>query len=312
MVSAYFLSGPVPWLKTASAESTHDLLVAYAAKDSDNDGLPDWEEAIYGTDPNNPHSVSPTLTDGEAVAQGVVKPKFQTATTTPVDARSLPGPTAGPSTLTDQFAQQFFAEYLATHGPTTPTPDEVATFVEQGITNFEANQVIPDAYNAGEVRVSGNGPDALLSYAAAAEKALSGTSGTHDQTEIGYFSDAVEQGKTGELAQVKEIGSAYSAMASAYIKLSVPAEAATPHLAIANALARLGTDISNMSLLATDPLRAFLGLAAYQKDAPALAAALANMDAVYVNEQVAVPEGVPGSTFYALLGKSKAAVQAQQ
>jgi len=38
--------------------------------DSDNDGLPDWKEALYGTDPHNPDTDGDGTTDGDEVAQG--------------------------------------------------------------------------------------------------------------------------------------------------------------------------------------------------------------------------------------------------
>jgi len=38
--------------------------------DSDNDGLPDWQEKIYGTDPHNPDTDGDGYLDGEEVASG--------------------------------------------------------------------------------------------------------------------------------------------------------------------------------------------------------------------------------------------------
>lgn len=38
--------------------------------DSDNDGLSDWEESIYGTDPKNPDSDSDSYLDGEEIISG--------------------------------------------------------------------------------------------------------------------------------------------------------------------------------------------------------------------------------------------------
>ncbi len=38
-------------------------------KDSDNDGLLDWEEKVYGTDPNNPDTDGDGTTDGEEIKQ---------------------------------------------------------------------------------------------------------------------------------------------------------------------------------------------------------------------------------------------------
>lgn len=306
--TAFLISGPLPsFFGTANAESTHDLLVQYAAKDSDHDGLPDWEEALYGTDPNNPHSISPTLTDGEAVAQGLVKPAVATATSSPAAANSIPGASVATTTVTDEFARELFSQYLLQLGPNAqPTPDDVATFVEQGLANLSTNQQVPDAYNAGQVRVVGSGSDALISYAAAEESAFSKNTIKADRSEIDYFADAVNKNDASALVEVKRIGAAYTALGSAYLAVPVPQEAAVPHLAIANALARLGGDITDMSMLGSDPLRSYLGLAKYENDASNLQKALVSLHDVYASERVVIPDGTTGVFFYALLQKSAA------
>jgi len=305
MAIAVVISGPLPFhLNKANAESTHDLLVSYAAKDSDNDGLPDWEEALYGTDPNNPHSISATVTDGDAVTQGLVKPKFAGATTTPVSASAIPGVSAAPTTVTDQFARALFSQYLSQHTAATPTPDEIATFVEQGVADLSSQQTAPDAFNAGQVRVIGTGSDALVSYAAAAESAMAKNTVSSDKNEIEYFGDAVEKNDLTALPKIKKIGSAYTALAKAYMAIPVPKEAAVPHLAIANAMARLGGDITDMSTMTNDPLRAYLGLAKYENDAPLLVSGLSALQNVYASEQTNIHEGSSGAFFYALLVRS--------
>ncbi|MGZ2907003.1 thrombospondin type 3 repeat-containing protein, partial [Pseudomonas aeruginosa] len=77
-------------------------------KDSDNDGLPDWEEALYGTDPHNAHSISPTLTDGQAVAEGLIKPQMSIASSSPQNILdSIPGQLPADGSLTQQFSQDF-------------------------------------------------------------------------------------------------------------------------------------------------------------------------------------------------------------
>lgn len=217
--TAYATSGPLPFKTSAAgAESTHDILVSYASKDTDADGLPDWQEALYGTDPTNAHSVNPSATDAEAVAQGLVKPKFATATSTPVDTSVIPGVQAGPTTLTDQFSKSLFGQYLKNRGPNQPTPAEIATFVEQGVAQLKQSQATQDAFNQGQVRVSGTGPDALLVYAGDAEKAIYGVKITATRSEIEYFSDAVNKGDLKGLKQIKSLSDSYSQMAHALMK----------------------------------------------------------------------------------------------
>lgn len=305
--TAVAISGPFPFhIKKADAESTHDLLVSYAAKDSDADGLPDWEEALYGTDPANPHSVSQSVTDGDAVSQGLVKPKFANATSTPVNVNDIPGALAGPTTVTDQFARALFSQFLSQHASGTPTPAEIASFVEQGVANLSAEQKSPDAFNQGQVRVLGSGSEALIAYAAQAEAVMAKNTDTSGKNEIEYFGDAVEKNDTTALPHVKKIGATYTSLSHAYMAIPVPKEAAIPHLAIANAMARISGDITDMSMMEKDPLRAYLGLAKYQNDAVSLRAALASLNSVYAAEQISVPEGTSGAYFYALLVRSSA------
>ena len=80
LISAVFLGGYfILKTKTGSASISQQLnyLVgktrtsdAQKEIDSDNDGLRDWEEKIYGTDPRNPDTDGDGYLDGEEVASG--------------------------------------------------------------------------------------------------------------------------------------------------------------------------------------------------------------------------------------------------
>lgn len=299
MATAYASSGPLPFhTNVVGAESTHDILVSYASKDSDSDGLPDWQEALYGTDPNNAHSVSPNLSDSEAVAQGLVKAKFASATTTPADATTIPGKQAGPTTLTDQFSKELFGQYLKTRGGAQPSAADISTFVQQGIAQLKKTQVKQDTFNQGQVKVSGTGPDALLAYAASAELALAKTDVHSDKTELDYYSLAVNKNDTKALVEVKKYSVAYASAGQALMKIAVPKELALSHLKLTNALMRYSQSVSDMAELTNDPIRAMLGMATYSDNALLLAGALGEMNAVYVAEHVIPTPGTTGSSFY--------------
>lgn len=309
---AVVLSGPLPFhLTKVDAESTHDLLVSYAAKDSDNDGLPDWEEALYGTDPNNPHSVSAALTDGQAVAQGLVKPKFASATSTaPVNPSTVPGVAVATTTVTDQFARTLFSQYLLSRGSTPPTQQDIVNFVQQGIAQLEQNQTVPPAFNVGEVRVVGSGSAALTAYAAAAENAFTKRSVATTKSEIDLYSDAVTKNDATALAQVNSIARTYIATAHDLIALPVPREAADAHLQLANALDQMGQVLTDMGTLNTDPLRAMLGIRKYDAAHAKLVTAFAAMQKVYASSGVSLTAG-PGSRFVSALNAAVASAPTQ-
>lgn len=301
VASAYALSGPLPFhINKVGAESTHDLLVSYASKDTDGDGLPDWQESLYGTDPNNAHSVNPSISDADAVAQGLVQPKFATATSTPVDSSIIPGVDAGPTTLTDQFARQLFGQYLQKRGVTQPTPQEIATFVQQSVAELNNSRSKQDAFNQGQVRVSGTGPDALLVYAGNGEQVLNKTKIDVSKTALEFYSDVVNKNDVVALKKLKTYGTGYAEIARGLMNMSVPKEMAASHLALANSLMHMSASIFDMVEINNDPLRAMLGLAQYQDDSVALGRALSDMHSVFTSEHVIPSLGTTGTVFYAM------------
>ncbi|MGE5540828.1 MAG: thrombospondin type 3 repeat-containing protein [Bacillota bacterium] len=297
IIVAVLISGPLPFhLPRAGAESTHDLLVSYAAKDTDGDSLPDWEEALYGTDPGNPHSVNATTTDGEAVAQGLVRPRFASATSTPTS--SAPGVTAAPETITDQFARTLFAQYLSQRGNTSPTPDEIQKFVTGAIEDLAASRSHPDTYLASQVQVTGSGPEALRVYAAAVENVFVTYTVPMDQPEEMYFADAINKSDDVSLAKVVAIGNSYAQISRGIMKIPVPQELAAAHLKLANALMHVSESVADMGTFKTDPVRAMLGLYDHEQFAASAVQALSTMNGVFKAESVVLSAGESGSSFY--------------
>jgi len=77
IVGAYVLARGAVSPSIAEASTETALLQAIATRDSTGDGLPDWEKSLYGI----PINATTTdyfhlgMTDGEAVAKGLVVPK---------------------------------------------------------------------------------------------------------------------------------------------------------------------------------------------------------------------------------------------
>lgn len=296
----YLSTGPNPFFgmtRIAGAQSSEELLREYAAKDSDADSLPDWQEALYGTDPLNPESFQAGIKDGEAVAQGLIEPKVAVrpeASATDLD--SVPGTVAAPSSLTDRFAQTLLTQYLSNRGATPPTTEEIVAFVEAGIANLAEESASPNAFSLGEVRVAADGTDALASYAAEAERVFALNTVAADTNELAYFSDALK-GDEAALAKIKSISGAYADIATALMQISVPSEARQAHLTVVNALMHLSETSADMASMKTDPLRALMGIGLYDTYAKELVAGFANLDGVFSARQVAVPEGSVGHYF---------------
>lgn len=296
----YLSTGPNPFFgmtRIAGAQSSEELLREYAAKDTDTDGLPDWQEALYGTDPSDAESFQAGIKDGEAVAQGLIEPKVRVrAEEEATDLDSIPGTVAAPSSLTDRFAQTLLTQYLSNRGATVPTSEEIVAFVEAGVQNLSAESASPDAFSLAEVTVTADGSVALSEYAAAAERVFALNTVAADTNELAYFSVALK-GDDAALAKIDAISAAYADIASALMEIPVPAEARQSHLTVANALMHLSETSADMASMKTDPLRALMGIGLYDKYATTLVAGFANLDGVFSARQVSIPEGEVGHYF---------------
>ena len=300
ITGAFALSGPLPFaslVKKVDAQSTEQLLKAFAAKDTDSDGLPDWEESLYGTDANNPQSVQAGVSDKEAVAQGLVKPRFVTQTSAASqDAADteVPGIDAAPDSVTDRFAQAFFKNYMATRGEEKPTEEQVLKFAEDAVADLTASNEHPQAFNITDVRT---GSVSMREYIASVERAFLKYPTKAGSPELEYVTAAVSGNDTSSLPKARAIAASYINQSEELMTLTVPAEARLAHLALANSVHRLGDVTNDMAAMDTDPMLGMLGIMQYQSAAYDAIVALASYSSLISNAGVSFVIGETGYDF---------------
>lgn len=301
IVGTYVSTGPNPFFgagRIAIAQTSEELLREYATKDTDTDGLPDWQEALYGTDPANPESFQAGIPDGEAVAQGLISPKVSVrAEEEPTDPDSIPGVVAAPSSLTDRFSQALLQQYLTNRGDTPPSQEEIVGFVKGAVDNLSAQSLSPAVFTQSDVKVAGSGATAVRAYTAAVEAAYAANTVASDKNELSYFADALK-GNDAALTQLSRISGAYEDMANAQMALTVPSDVRQAHLTIANGLMRMSEVTGDMATLKTDPLRALMGIALYEKAVRDMGAGFVNLAGIYRAQGIVLTETEPGYEIY--------------
>lgn len=271
---AFFLSSSVLEPKVADAESTRAILEAYARKDTDADGLADWQEKLYGTDPMNPSSIKEGVVDGDAVAQGLVEPRFASEEVG-TDGEGTPMIATEPLTLTDRFSQEFFGNYLLNRTSKVPTEEDLLVFIESAINDLNAETRIRAAYDASDVIPGGSGRSANETYTRALGTVLTREIPENKFRSVPeYLFEGIAGGDSKAYQRLAQIGKAYSATANALMKLAVPKEVVHAHLRTANAYAQLGEVINNLSLMEEDPLLALVALNRYDAVAKTMAQSL--------------------------------------
>ena len=293
---------------TAEASEEAALLAAIATRDSDSDGLTDWEEALYGTDPQVSDTRGLGMTDGEAVAQGLIVPKAIAdipqagAAGTVVDPDLPPAPAEG--TLTAAFAQSLFTSYfdaLKESGGQL-TDADLADITNQALAALGTTvRAAPPFKRADEIRVEGAGAEALRTYAAAVERVMQANTAEASKSELEYLADVVKGGDTSGLASITSLAKAYRMSAAGVAALPVPTELAATHLALVNSLAHLSEVTNDFALVNSDPLVAMLALEQYPQAVSTLIDSFIAIAKTYRAAGIELTPGEPGASIVNLV-----------
>lgn len=303
ITGAYILARGIESPTAAQASTETELLKAIASKDSDNDGLPDWEEALYGTDAHNADSFNLGMTDGEAVAKGLIVPKaianIQSATSTSA---------TGNGTLTSAFAQDFFTLYVAAkqaNGGTELTDEQTNVLVNQALNQLSrTTPTTTGVKTITDVQVSGTGPEALRSFAIEAEKVFQKNMSTVAVNEIQDLQDAVQNNDIEALTRLAGTAQIYKNYAAGLLALPVPQELAKDDLALINAMLVRSEADDDFTRVNTDPLTTMLALQQFSQTESTFWDVFSNISAVYASSDVVLPNGTPGASFVNVIANS--------
>lgn len=321
VVGSYFLARSIqsPSLTQASEESA--LLQAIASRDSDDDGLADWEESLYGTDPHVADTFKLGVTDGEAVAKGLVVPKaiadirIATSSATTFDSNGLPLPPAEGS-LTAIFAQNFFTLFIAAKqaaGGADLTETQMSEVSAQALNSLASSiTATPDYKSVKELVVSGSGPEALRVFAVSAEDVLTKNTSNATTTELNYLKAAIIQGDTTAYAHIASIAKGYRGSAAGLAKLPVPQELVTYDLDLINSMMRLSEITNDFTKADSDPLLAILALQQYETVITKLGKAFIGIGDAYAIAGITLPPSTPGASFVNMVSNVERAVTAAE
>lgn len=307
IVGAYMLARGVESPALAQASTESELLQAIAKKDSDGDGLSDWEESLYGTNPRVTDSFNLGITDGEAVAKGLIVPKAiaelppVAASPTVLDEDGLP-PAPREGTLTDAFTRNFLEIYAAAKqvkGGAELSNEERQRIATEAINSLSSLvTAAPDYKSARGISVSGTGPDALNVFAGEVEAVFSkNTAYEATETEVVYLKDALEHGNTAAFTYIALLAKSYRDTAVGLAMLTVPLELRDAYLLLINSLMRESQIANDLMTVNTDPLTAIVALEQYPEVVQSLRTAVANIGNKYATAGISLPPGVPGAAF---------------
>lgn len=230
------------------------LIDSIANKDTDNDGLKDWEEALWQTDPNNPDTNANGIKDGAEIAAS----RDQLASTT--------AKTAKPLTTSDQFSRDLFTRYVSIKQTGSGDPADYNNYADlvQSYIDKEATALSAKTHSAADFKVVAKETAADIHLYGNEFGALFVTDKMPDlENELVVLNRATENQNPTELVKLDKNIAAYEEILNGLLKISVPESFLPDHLTLANAVETIILGIKSMKLSFSDPLKAAAGLKNY-------------------------------------------------
>jgi hypothetical protein len=205
--------------------------------DLNNNGIPDWKEALNEIDP-------------------------QVATSTTSRATST-----DPLTATDVFARDLFSKFMSLqNGGTSISADNQNLLVNSVLaqTAASATQEVL-TYSTADLKTNSKTDiPSLEAYGNKMGDILLQNGGTSN--DFALINDGITTKDTAKLNQLVVIGKGYQRAASELTKLVVPEDAALNHLKLANGYAAMGSSLIAIASIEKDPLSTIIAVSKYPQN----------------------------------------------
>ena len=224
--------------------------------DTDGDGLKDWEEALWGTDPLKPISNSQKIADAEFVKIKIEKEGVNASTK---ESFTLQAFATEDENVSTALGKDMFAEYVSLKKSGQATPDKL----DQLALRLAENTALPvtKKYTTSQVKTF---PDANKDFARDYANNVAILKLKYQNMFEQRFTNAPQETTDGNISQYSALfsylSSAYTRFAEELMALSVPKGLVSVHIDLANSLIQSADATRNMSLIDTDPARAMVGI----------------------------------------------------
>jgi len=264
-------------------------------KDSDNDGLKDWEEILWKTDPNNPDTDADKTTDGEEIKQNrnplVSGPDDKLS---PLDERLTNQ--LEPQTITDTISQAVLNELLMKKQTGDLNSEELASSVVEIVDSL--SQPLENAYNIDDLNIFPiSDPEKIKQYG----NELAGIMEQHFkdiiESELTILAKALEKQDETEFQKLVKLELAYKNVSQEIIEIKVPEALSQKHLDITNSFDQIANELNKISQTLIDPTLGLIGFKQYLTTSQTAYDSLKNLNIYFLNNDITFKENEPGYLF---------------
>ena len=253
-------------------------------KDSDGDGLLDWEEVLWGTDPFLIDTDGDGILDGEEIRQRL-------ANKTPEEIIQFED-----LNFTEQFSREFFASYLDMRRDGDLTSSEATVLIQEALES--AVFTLPEPIRSDVLVMVPTTQETVALYIREVATALiAATPNSVEKGELQLLQEFLEQGELENLSKIKILAEGHKNFAEAITKIPIPQQIANDHLSLINASYGMHAILNSFSNIPEDPVQALMTLEHYDEASLVIVEYISELSLLATSFGVSLAEG-PESVFF--------------
>ena len=267
-------------------------------KDTDGDGLKDWEELLWKTDPNKMDTDGDGTPDGEEINLGrnplKAGPNDKISDKEDLVAQEKAVSDSNQNTVTAVYAKQFLTEYLSLKQQKGELTDEDKNNLVERLMNNIKTLAAADKYKISDLKISDDtSEDSIKKYAEEMKNIFVNESQKLVDVPMA-FETLFKRIKEGNPDFQKTIISLnysvdkHEELIKKLIVLAVPKEILKNHLEAINGLNNIKFAIKNMVLVPDDPIKAMMGKKLYDIEIQKVYISLNNMQSIFDKYEIYV------------------------
>ncbi len=229
-------------------------------KDSNNNGIPDYEEYMWGLDPtkNGPKNKEFIASKRKALAES--------GDITILDDSQ---------TITDNelLSRQFLATIISLQQTGQLDADSVSSVTDAIGKDVEATP-IPDVYTSNMLTLQNDSTSANATYSDALSALINNYTDADIGSELTFIIQGLSNKDPSALYAATTVADAYQSFGKDLMKIPVPKSLASIHLSVANNYEKTGRSIKDLSKILSDPLIGMRAIINYKNYSDALASDL--------------------------------------
>jgi hypothetical protein len=249
-------------------EPTKIAVKEIVQKDSNKNGIPDWEESLWGLDPakDGPSNKEFILAQRAILAEKGIDSSVEGGT--------------GVSEENETLSREFFAIIMALQQSGNLDEASLKAISDTIGENISASP-IPDVYTRSGLSIKADSEAANEVYFEGIKNVLLKYQDKDIGNELTFISQGIDRSDPQAIAIAGNIAEAYKAFGKDLMKIAVPTTFATVHLSLANNYEKTGRSIEGMLTVLTNQIAGMKALVNYNIYSDALVSDMEELSSNY-------------------------------